>query len=96
MIARRTTIHQHVSTWGALIGAAMALATVIFTAGDANERLLNVGKSADATQDRVTKLEHDFGDMKASLARIEQAEDDTRATVHRLERGHVVHRVEDN
>lgn len=89
MVAGRNSIHQHVATWGSVIGAGIALCAVIFSAGDAKQQLVSLVNSRDADDRRITTLEHDVTDMKVMLARIDQASSDTRLTVHRLERGHV-------
>lgn len=85
----KPSLHQSVSTWGAIMGAAVAIGGVVFTAGDASQRLTTLSKSQDGSDHRITSLERDVSDMKATLARIDQASSDTRDTVHRLERGHV-------
>lgn len=89
LVAHRTSLHQNVATWATLLGAAIALCTVVFTAGDANQRLLTQGEAQKAAGARVDTLERDVTAMKVSLGKIEQASNDTRDTVHRLERAHV-------
>jgi hypothetical protein len=94
-LVARSGFHQNVATWAAIGGLALAVAGMIFSAGDARQTIVGHGVALEKTDVRVTTLERDVSDIKSTLARIDQASEDTRDTVHRLERGHVHQRADD-
>lgn len=87
MVAR-SNIHRNVATWGTVLAGAFTIAGVLFATGDAHQQLTDHGV-------RLSKVETLQSDADRRLARIEQAVEDTRDTVHRLERGHIHGRVDD-
>lgn len=70
-------MREHAATWASVAAAGVALAAVIFSAGDANQRLSSQGS-------RLDRLETTQGQIADRLAKIEQATADTREVVHQL------------
>lgn len=95
MVAR-ADIHRNVGTWTAILTAALALSGMIFTAGDASQRLTSQGAALIRVDNRVDAIEakreaHEAAvdkrmtDLEILVAHIDQATEDTRLTAHRIE-----------
>lgn len=89
-------VHRNIATLAAIVASAVALAGMIFTAGDASQRLVSAGTAIVVTNTRIDNIEakreaHEAAvdkrmtDLEVLVAHIDQATEDTRLTAHRIE-----------